>query len=366
MTKFSLIATIDVAVTERAFLVKDGVPERLLAAGRHRVWRGSHALEVKRYPLSALTVELHPAERALVPADQLHVVVVAATERAVIVKDGRPLRLLSEGVHLVWRVEGIEIETIDVAGVACAPLRDARREIFLNRGYEESLVPEGSVGLRFVDGVLDAELPPGRHAAWSIVHDVKYVVVDRRERPLAIQGQEVMTKDRVSLRLNATVQVRVDNAWRVAQSSKDADAQVYLLAQLALRDAVASHSLDELLADRALLSERVLVAIKAPCADFGIGVASVGVKDLILPGEMRTLLNRVIEAQKEAEANVIARREETAAARSMAQTAKILADNPMLVRLKELEAYKELAGKVGSLHVVLGDGVLSKLELKHS
>ncbi len=79
---------------------------------------------------------------------------------------------------------------------------------------------------------------------------------------------------------------------------------------------------------------------------------------------MRTLLNRVIEAQKEAEANVIARREETAAARSMAQTAKILADNPLLVRLKELEAYKELAAKVGTLHVVLGDGTLSKLELK--
>jgi hypothetical protein len=70
------------------------------------------------------------------------------------------------------------------------------------------------------------------------------------------------------------------------------------------------------------------------------------VKDVVLPGEMKALLNRVIEAQKEAEANVILRREETAATRSLAQTAKVLGENPLLVRLKELEAYKELAAKV--------------------
>ena len=79
---------------------------------------------------------------------------------------------------------------------------------------------------------------------------------------------------------------------------------------------------------------------------------------------MKTLLNRVIEAQKEAEANVIFRREETAATRSMAQTAKVLAENPLLVRLKELEAYKELAAKVGQVHLVLGEGALPQLQLK--
>jgi hypothetical protein len=79
---------------------------------------------------------------------------------------------------------------------------------------------------------------------------------------------------------------------------------------------------------------------------------------------MRTLLNRVIEAQKDAEANVIARREETAATRSLAQTAKVLSENPLLVRLKELEAYKDLASRVGTLHVVMGESSLGKLELK--
>jgi regulator of protease activity HflC (stomatin/prohibitin superfamily) len=96
----------------------------------------------------------------------------------------------------------------------------------------------------------------------------------------------------------------------------------------------------------------------------GLELLDLGLKDLVLPGEMKALLNRVIEAQKEAEANVILRREETAATRSMAQTAKVLAENPLLVRLKELEAYKELAGKVGQVNLVLGTGVLPQLQLK--
>ena len=359
-----LFLTFDVTVTERAFLVKDGVPERMLAPGRHRVWRGGHTVEVVRCPLAALTAELTPALRALVPADQLHVIVVGGCERAVVVKDGRPVRLLGEGEHLVWRVPGVSVDVVDVGGVACPPLRDARRALWLQQGYVEVVVPQGSVGLRFVDGVLDGELAPGRHAAWSVAHDVTFTVVDRRERSLAVAGQEVMTKDRVSLRLNAAVQVQVVDPGLLVATTKDGDAQVYLLAQLALRDAVATHTLDELLADRALLAERVKAAIAPPCARFGVAVLGVGVKDLVLPGEMRALLNRVIEAQKEAEAHVIARREETAAVRSMAQTAKVLAEHPLLVRLKELEAYKDLAGKVGTLHVVLGDGALGKLELK--
>jgi regulator of protease activity HflC (stomatin/prohibitin superfamily) len=96
----------------------------------------------------------------------------------------------------------------------------------------------------------------------------------------------------------------------------------------------------------------------------GLELVELGVKDVVLPGEMKDLLNKVIQAQKEAEANVILRREETAATRSLAQTAKVLAENPLLVRLKELEAYKELAAKVGKVNLVLGEGALERLQLK--
>jgi regulator of protease activity HflC (stomatin/prohibitin superfamily) len=90
-------------------------------------------------------------------------------------------------------------------------------------------------------------------------------------------------------------------------------------------------------------------------ADFGVTVRSVGLRDIILPGDMKSILNQVIEAEKQAQANLIRRREETAAARSQANTARLLAENPMLARMKELELLQEiLAGTRATF--VLGRG----------
>ena len=81
---------------------------------------------------------------------------------------------------------------------------------------------------------------------------------------------------------------------------------------------------------------------------------TIGIRDVILPGEMKELLNKVTEAKKAAEANFIARREETAAMRSQANTAKLLQDNPTLLRLRELETLEKVAA-TAELKVVLGD-----------
>jgi regulator of protease activity HflC (stomatin/prohibitin superfamily) len=87
----------------------------------------------------------------------------------------------------------------------------------------------------------------------------------------------------------------------------------------------------------------------------------VGVKDVILPGEMKTLLNKVIEAEKAAAANVILRREDAAATRNMAQTAKVIAENPVLMRLKELETMKDIAEKIDEIKLVMGTEGLAKM-----
>jgi hypothetical protein len=76
---------------------------------------------------------------------------------------------------------------------------------------------------------------------------------------------------------------------------------------------------------------------------------------------MKTLLNRVIEAEKEAAANVILRREETAATRSLANTARVIADHPVLLRLKELEAIKDIAERIDEVRLVVGSDGLDKL-----
>ena len=92
----------------------------------------------------------------------------------------------------------------------------------------------------------------------------------------------------------------------------------------------------------------------ARAGDLGLEVVSVGIRDVILPGEMKDLMNKVTEAKKAAEANLIVRREETAAMRSQANTAKLLADNPTLMRLRELEVLEKVAAS-GKLNVVLGE-----------
>lgn len=106
------------------------------------------------------------------------------------------------------------------------------------------------------------------------------------------------------------------------------------------------------------LSNEVVPKAKA----FGVRVDDLGVKDIVLPGEMKTLLNRVIEAEKAAAANVISRREETAATRSLVNTARLMADQPILLRLKELEAMKEIAAQIHEVRIVVGaDGLQSLL-----
>ena len=96
--------------------------------------------------------------------------------------------------------------------------------------------------------------------------------------------------------------------------------------------------------------------------EFGIEVRSVGVKDVILPGDMKDILNQVVEAQKESEANLIKRREETQAMRSLHNTAKMMENNPTLLRLKELEALERVTARIDKISVYGGlEGVLNDL-----
>ena len=88
--------------------------------------------------------------------------------------------------------------------------------------------------------------------------------------------------------------------------------------------------------------------------ELGLEVVSVGIRDVILPGDMKDLMNKVTEARKAAEANLIFRREEVAAMRSQANTAKLLTDNPTLMRLRELEVLEKIAS-TGHLNVILGE-----------
>jgi len=367
---------IDVTQTERAFVLIDGVPARYLVPGRHFVNDLFRTVLVERVNAAGLVADLDQRRLALVPVEDLLVLEVALHQRALVRHRGRPARWLGPGVHQLWTVDRlldrttgttrplVEVERIDASGLAVAPLEDAVKALVPAADYVETTAPQGSVALRYVDGALDAELPPGRHAAWTTRRKVSFAVIDLRERLLHVSGQEVLTRDRVSLRLNLSAAFTVKDARRLATIARAPDDVLYLAMQLAARAAVGALSLDELLAQRESLGAAMETSVRVRAEAVGLELGSFGVKDVILPGEMKELLNRVIAAQKEAEANVILRREETAATRSLAQTARLLAENPLLVRLKELEAYSELAGKVGQVHLVLGEAQLPSLQLK--
>lgn len=196
--------------------------------------------------------------------------------------------------------------------------------------------------LFFQHGELIETIDGGLAVFWKQSAGVTWKAVDLREQVADVAGQEIMTSDRVSLRVNLLVTYRVVDAAKAVLVVNDADQALYREAQLALREAVGARALDKLLTDKQAVGDEIRNAVRGRAAEFGVQVKAVGLRDVILPGDMKTILNQVIEAQKRAEANLIRRREETAAARSQANTARLLAENPALARMKELEALQDI------------------------
>jgi regulator of protease activity HflC (stomatin/prohibitin superfamily) len=220
-------------------------------------------------------------------------------------------------------------------------------------------VDRHKVGVTFQDGAFVETLPPGQYAWWKGMGDARVVDVDLREQTLDVAGQEIMTADKVTLRMNAVVTYRVVDARQSVVVADGATQSLYREAQLALRAVVAGRELDAFLTDKDAVTAEFEQAVRRRAGELGLEVVSVGVRDVILPGDMKELMNKVTEAKKAAEANLIVRREETAAMRSQSNTARLLADNPTLMRLRELEVLERIAAS-GKLNVILGEKGLAE------
>jgi regulator of protease activity HflC (stomatin/prohibitin superfamily) len=222
-------------------------------------------------------------------------------------------------------------------------------------------VPDTAVGLLIVDGELRAVLKPGLTAYWKYQRVLRVEQVDLRLQTMEVAGQEILTRDKVSLRVNLTALWQVTDAVKARATVSSFVDYVYKELQFALRAAVGTRTLDELLTDKGVIDREVAAsAVKLEAS--GLAVRSVGVKDIILPGEMKTILNQVVEAEKVAQANLIRRREETAATRSLLNTARLMEENPTLLRLKELETLEKVTEKVDKITVYNGlEGVLKNM-----
>jgi len=356
-----MYAVIRIKLNERAVVFKNSLPYRALGPGRHFLW-GTRITE-QRWTTDSLVFHALPEVRALLPGDWFQEVTLGPRERGILHRDGQPREFLRSGTHRFWTVDpSVRLDVLSVD----APLPEMTTElaaVLPSDEYVDATVREHERGLQYVQGRLVGTLAPGRYRFWSNRQArVEVVLVDMRRVQLAIVGQELMTRDKVTLRLSMTVEYAVEDAALATHAVASAKDAVYSLVQLAAREYLSGVTLDQLLEGRDAMT-RFLEEHGVPEArKFGVRIDRVGVKDVILPGDMKTLLNRVIEAEKEAAANVILRREETAATRSLANTAHVMAEQPVLLRLKELESLKEIASRIQEVRVVVGaDGLKTLL-----
>jgi regulator of protease activity HflC (stomatin/prohibitin superfamily) len=349
-----------IKLDERAVLMRDGLPLRALGPGRHLVW-GSRTTEL-RWQTRNLVFESAPEVRAVLPAAWWTEVAIGPRERGILYRDGQARLFLRPGTHRYWTVDPtVRLEVLSVD----APLPELTAELAAILPAAEHVlvtVREHERGLKYVQGRLTEVLPPGRWAFWTHPGaEVDVTKVDMRSVQVALLGQELMTRDKVTLRLSLTAEWSIEDPALATHSATSVRDAIYLIVQLAARQFVAGVTLDELLEGRDAMT-RWLEEESAPKARaIGARLERVGVKDVVLPGDMKTLLNRVIEAEKEAAANVILRREETAAMRSLANTARVMAEQPVLLRLKELDALKDIAEKIQEVRIVVGADGLANL-----
>lgn len=347
-----MFRTVTLQDHQRGLLVKNGRVAAFLDPGVHRLW--SRHAEVRVIDLNPGYMPLTPEVRAVVPKGTAEELSVPHAHAALVSVDGRPAACLLPGDYLLWQIRAeVTAEVISTAPVlANDHVPAAFRPLFPPSHLVRATVPAQHRGVVYVDGALDHTVGEGAWAFFAADRQVSVALVDMREREVQIVGQEVMTADKVTVRVNLVVKLRVVDAEKSVRAVASIDPAIYTEAQMVARRWVAGATVDQLLERRGDARAAMRAELSDRVGAWGVEIAEIDLKDVVLPGEMKTILNQVIEAEKRAAANVILRREETAATRSLMNTAKLLDQNPTLLRLKELEAWKEIAEKVDQLTIV--------------
>lgn len=223
------------------------------------------------------------------------------------------------------------------------------------------VVEDWQAALLFVDGAFSRRLPSGMHHFWHNGRHISCPIYDMRARQVDVSGQEILTSDKVSLRVNFISSYKITDPVAMSANLSGYESQIYSAAQLALRELLGSMSFDEVLGNRNSIAGQVLNILKKNEQSLYVEFLSAGMKDIILPGEIRDIMNTVLVAEKRAQANVITRREEVASTRSLLNTARMMEENATLYKLKELEYLERICDKVDSIKVSNAAGLLEQL-----
>ncbi|GLR49601.1 slipin family protein [Shinella yambaruensis] len=349
-----------VKANERVLALYRGEILGIFGAGEHTLPNRRGMLELERHdvnrPAFVSAYEKPLFDRLPELAQrELTVFRTNAREVAVVERDGELHAVLAPNQKLTaWNAAGPWTETrVDLAGGLDVDPELMRR---LTRARRLELVTafmvnDGQVGLLTVDGTHQRMLEPGLHAFWNVGRTIQVRVVDLKRQSLDVTGQELLTRDKVTIRVNIAAEYRVVEPLKAVSEVKDFADALYRALQFAFRQTLGTLTLDQILERKVTVHAEAAEKVRADMAAIGVEVSAIELKDVILPGEMRDILNQVVAAEKQAEANVIRRREETNATRSLLNTAKVMAENPVMLRLKELEALEAIAGKVERLTI---------------
>ncbi len=368
------IKRVAVAQHERALVWKNKTFAGVLEPGKHWLIAPLSDVQAQLCDLTVPEFEHARVDFLLKEAREImekyfDIVELKESEAGLVYKNGKLAGVLAPGKRqLYWKgpIE-VKVEKIDLAAGLEVPAPVAKllaraKQPLLTQAAEAISsveVPDTAIALLIVDGQFVKLVEPGLHVFWKFQRTIKVELVDRRVQTTEVSGQDILTRDKVSLRVNLTALWQVEDVVRARAALQNFVEYIYKELQFALREAIGSRTLDELLAAKGELDREIQASARGKIEQHGIKLVSAGIKDVILPGEMKEILNRVVEAEKVAQANLIKRREETAATRSLLNTARLMDENPTLLRLKELETLEKVTEKVDKLTVFGGlDGVL--------
>lgn len=367
-----------IAKQERGLYLKDRSIENILEPGVYWIFDLLGRVKVDVYDITepAFTHYFEDVlikDQAALREKYFQLVELGEFEVGLVYKNGKLASVLAPATRqLYWKGPvDVRVEVQDIATDFEVPRALVRLVAYARAGELAAAVrsavytveiADKSVGMLFVDGELVRTLEPGLYAFWKYNRTIKVEQVDTRLQAMEVSGQEILTRDKVSLRTNLVAQYQITDPVTAVKALVDITGTLYRELQFALRAAIGTRTLDTLLGDKGELDREVYETVRDKVAEYGVVMKSVGVKDVILPGDMKDILNQVVQAEKAAQANIIKRREETAATRALLNTARLMDENPVLLRLKELEALEKVTEKVDKLTVFGGlDGVLQDM-----
>ena len=353
---------------ELVFVIRKRRFAEVLSAGER--WIFGRGIELERHNTRQLVLASEWADtlvrsHAALAAQYFVVVETGDAQVAVVYLDGRLARVIAPAQRVLYfrGAREVTFEVIDVRAEpeVPAPLVAALARLGRESGATIAAIDEGKRGLVYLDGRLIRELGAGTYGFWNVLSVPRIDVLDARRQTMEVPGQEILTRDKVTVRVNISAVYEIVNVATARSAVRDVEQHLYRTLQIAVRQTLGKRTLEEVLAEKADVDEMVSGEVRREMELYGVRVIAIAIKDIILPGDIREILNQVVTAEKQAQANLIRRREETAATRSLLNTAKLMEDNPILIRLKELEALEKIAGKVEKISVYSGlEGLLER------